>query len=158
MNLTHGWPQSGHFFPKLGYVFPVSEKGQGRPPHSPQHTHTHTPHLVTCLLGLFLERANLINFKSKMMVYQLLYLWWLILTVCNYQANLFIVWLKASMTAFCTSSVTACPHFRHLHCKSQKIFDSCWENGIIFRRSFKESFYRNFFMFLIKCPIIFINS
>ena len=144
------------FFSKIRVRFSSFWKRAGET--SPLNTHTHTPHLVTCLLGLFLERANLINFKSKMMVYQLLYLWWLILTVCNYQANLFIVWLKASMTAFCTSSVTACPHFRHLHCKSQKIFDSCWENGIIFRRSFKESFFRNFFMFLIKCPIIFINS
>ena len=30
-NLTHRWPQSGHFFPKLGYFFPNFEKGQGRP-------------------------------------------------------------------------------------------------------------------------------
>ena len=30
-NLTHRWPQSGHFFPKLGYFFPNFKKGQGRP-------------------------------------------------------------------------------------------------------------------------------
>ena len=30
-NVTHRWPQSGHFFPKLGCFFPNFEKGQGRP-------------------------------------------------------------------------------------------------------------------------------
>ena len=30
-NFTHRWPQSGHFFPKLGLFFPIFEKGQGRP-------------------------------------------------------------------------------------------------------------------------------
>ena len=34
-NFTHRWPQSGHFVPKLGYFFPISEKGQGRPPTPP---------------------------------------------------------------------------------------------------------------------------
>ena len=29
---THRWPQSGHFFHKLGHFFPIFEKGQGRPP------------------------------------------------------------------------------------------------------------------------------
>ena len=40
-NVTHRWPQSGHFFPKLGHFFPVFEKGPGRPP---------SPPLVTQLL------------------------------------------------------------------------------------------------------------
>ena len=31
-NLTQ---DSGHFFPKLGYFFPIFEKGQGRPPPPP---------------------------------------------------------------------------------------------------------------------------
>ena len=29
-NFTHRWPKSGHFFSKLGYFFPIVEKGQGR--------------------------------------------------------------------------------------------------------------------------------
>ena len=31
-SVTHRWQQSGHFFPKLGNFFPISEKGQGKPP------------------------------------------------------------------------------------------------------------------------------
>ena len=38
---THRWPQSGHFFSKLGNFFPIFEKGQGRP--------TPFASLVTCL-------------------------------------------------------------------------------------------------------------
>ena len=34
-NLTHRWPQSWHFCPKLGHFFLIFEKGQGRPPPSP---------------------------------------------------------------------------------------------------------------------------
>ena len=34
-NLTHIWPQSGHFCPKLGSFFPIFEKEQGRPPPVP---------------------------------------------------------------------------------------------------------------------------
>ena len=30
-NFTHRWPQSGHFFHKLGHFFPIFEKGQGKP-------------------------------------------------------------------------------------------------------------------------------
>ena len=29
------YPQSGHFVSKLGHFFPISEKGQGRPPPLP---------------------------------------------------------------------------------------------------------------------------
>ena len=28
-NLTHRWQQSGNFFSKLGYFFPIFEKGRG---------------------------------------------------------------------------------------------------------------------------------
>ena len=28
-NLNHRWPQSGHFSPKLGHLFPISEKRTG---------------------------------------------------------------------------------------------------------------------------------
>ena len=57
-NLTHRWRQPGHFCPKLGHFFPIFEKGQGRPPHSP-------PPLVTRLINsvllksikLFFDRA-----------------------------------------------------------------------------------------------------
>ena len=31
-NLTHRWPQSGHFFPQLGHVFPIFEKGRKKLP------------------------------------------------------------------------------------------------------------------------------
>ena len=34
-NCTYKWPQSGHFFSKLGHFFPIFEKGQGRSPPSP---------------------------------------------------------------------------------------------------------------------------
>ena len=34
-NCTHRWPQSGHFFSKLGHFFPIFKKGQGRSPPPP---------------------------------------------------------------------------------------------------------------------------
>ena len=37
-NVTHRWPQSGYFFPKLGHFFPIFEKGRGRPLPSPLYT------------------------------------------------------------------------------------------------------------------------
>ena len=33
-NFTHRWPQSGHFFSKLGHFFPIFGKGLRRPPPS----------------------------------------------------------------------------------------------------------------------------
>ena len=30
-SLTHGWPQSGQFFQKLGHSFAIFEEGHGRP-------------------------------------------------------------------------------------------------------------------------------
>ena len=50
-NLTQNGHNQGIFFPKLGYFFPIFEKGQGRPPPLPP--------LVTHLISLnFFERIR----------------------------------------------------------------------------------------------------
>ena len=60
-NFTHRWLQSGHFVSKFGYFFPISEKGQGRPPPLPP--------LVTLLSRLLFPKrlwkwASTISFRK----------------------------------------------------------------------------------------------
>ena len=54
-NCTHRWPQSGHFFYKLGHSFLIFNEGQGR--------HPTLPHLVKCLKELFASYSQCLSQK-----------------------------------------------------------------------------------------------
>ena len=61
INFTHRWPQSGHFFSKLGHFFPIFEKGREKPSPPPPSSYVpeYTHFLQKQLRGVFRALSNI---------------------------------------------------------------------------------------------------